>query len=254
MKDIRKINDRIEQFVFSEEDNDLEINITAIYHKNKVLLIDAGYVTQALAVKKYLDEKNIEVTNIVLTHYHPDHAAGANVFEKAKLSCSVHYEENYINCNERWHPSHAYRKPDETIKDRDEIIFGETFLVFHEAPGHSECSLIILINNQILHVGDLIMTDAYGCSALPYISIGGSFEEHIESLEMIQLMAPNQLLLSHGAPIISKSDIKEAIKKRLFYLESVIKTQGKKDLEDLLIGGTNAWCLTKWHPYNLKNL
>lgn len=254
MKEIRKINDKIDQFVFSEEDSNLEINITAIYDKNKALLIDAGYVAQALAVKKHLDRKGIEVTELVLTHYHPDHAAGTNIFQDAKLSCSVHYEENYINCNDRWHASHDYRKPDELIKDKDEIIFGETSLVFYEAPGHSDCSLIISINHQILHVGDLIMIDGYGCPALPYISISGSFQEHVESLKLVQSMQSNQLLLAHGAPISGQANIKEAIKKRLYYLESVIKTQGKKDLDDLLIGGKDAWCFTKWHPYNLKNL
>jgi glyoxylase-like metal-dependent hydrolase (beta-lactamase superfamily II) len=254
MKEIRKINDRIDQFVFSEEDNNLEINITAIYDEKKAVLIDAGYVPQALAVKKHLDRKGIEVTELILTHYHPDHAAGANIFQDAKLSCSIHYEENYINCNERWHGSHNYRKPDELIKDKDEIIFGETSLIFYEAPGHSDCSLIISINGQFLHVGDLIMVDAFGCPALPYISIGGSFEEHIESLELIHSMPSSQLLLSHGAPIKNQRNIEDAINKRLFYLESVIKTQGEEDLEQLLAGGKDAWCFTKWHPYNLKNL
>ena len=53
MKTIRKINETIEQFVFSESDNDLEINVTIIYDENEALLIDAGYVPHALAVKKY---------------------------------------------------------------------------------------------------------------------------------------------------------------------------------------------------------
>jgi len=254
MKEIRKINEKIEQFVFSEEDNDLEINITAIYDDNRALLIDAGYVPQALAVKKYLDEKDIEVTQIILTHYHPDHAAGANVFEKAKLSCSVHYKENFINCNDRWHTSHDYRKPDELIKDKDEIYFGKIALKFYEAPGHSNCSLIISINDQMLHVGDLIMVDAFGCPALPYISIGGSFEEHIGSLELIKAMASSQLLLSHGPPISGQENINIAINKRLFYLKSVLKTQGQPDLEALLDDEKDAWCFTKWHRYNLKNL
>jgi len=254
MKDIRKINEQIEQFVFSESDNNLEINITVIYDSNRALLIDAGYVPQALAVKKYLDKKDIQVTDLVLTHYHPDHAAGASVFEKAKLSCSVYYEENYINCNDRWHTSHDYRKPDELIKDKDEMLFGEVSLKFYEAPGHSNCSLIIAIDDQILHVGDLIMKDTLGCPALPYISKGGSFEEHIDSLELIQSMDSNLLLLSHGASINGKKNIEEAINKRLFYLESVLKTQGEADLEELLVGGKDAWCFTKWHPYNLKNL
>lgn len=254
MKTIRKINETVEQFVFSESDNDLEINVTIIYDENEALLIDAGYVPHALAVKKYLNEKDIQVTDIVLTHYHPDHAAGASVFSEAKLSCSIHYEDNYINCNDRWHSSHDYRKPDELIKDQDEILFGNTSLKFYEAPGHSDCSLMISIDDQILHVGDLIMADAFGCPALPYISKGGSFEEHIDSIELIRSLGFNQMLLSHGAPIKGQKNIEDAISKREFYLASVLKTQGKADLEELLVGGKDAWCFTKWHPYNLKNL
>jgi glyoxylase-like metal-dependent hydrolase (beta-lactamase superfamily II) len=140
------------------------------------------------------------------------------------------------------------------IKDQDEILFGNTSLKFNEAPGHSNCSLIISIDNQIIHVGDLIMINTYGCPALPYISKGGSFQEHIHSLELIQLMASNQLLLSHGAPINGQMNIEDAINKRLFYLESALKTQGKADIDELLDGGKDAWCFTKWHPYNLKNL
>jgi hypothetical protein len=67
-------------------------------------------------------------------------------------------------------------------------------------------------------------------------------------------MDSNQLLLSHGAPIHGEKNIEDAINKRLFYLESVLKTQGETDLEELLVGGKDAWCFTKWHPYNLKNL
>ncbi|HKL41072.1 MAG TPA: hypothetical protein VJ962_00600, partial [Clostridia bacterium] len=69
-----------------------------------------------------------------------------------------------------------------------------------------------------------------------------------------QSMDSNLLLLSHGASINGKKNIEEAINKRLFYLESVLKTQGEADLEELLVGGKDAWCFTKWHPYNLKNL
>ncbi len=256
MKEIRKIEPDIWQYVFveSEDNPDIEVNITVLLSVNKALVIDTGFPLHAKQVKKDLLLKGIEVEKVILSHYHPDHAAGASEFENAVLSCSVHYKENYKKCSEVWDSENYYKKPDNVINNNEAWQFGDFILTFIEAPGHSKCSLITLINDRLAHVGDLVMSNDEDKPIIPYISEDGDFNEHVCSLEKIRALSVDSLLFSHGKTIYGKNEIEKEVNKREHYLRSVIETNGKADIESMLIGGSFNWSYVKWHSKNLKSL
>jgi len=262
MKEIRWIEANICQYVFLEHEDmpSIDINITVLINGKNALLIDAAFTSQALAVKEDLMSKGIVVDEIILSHYHPDHAAGATSFPDARLSCSVHYEENYNRCSGKWNRDHAYRKPEQMLQSDSQMDYGDFSLSFLEAPGHSTCSLITIIKSEnpkskiCAHVGDLIMSDVDGRPGMPYISLGGNFKKHVDSLEQIKTLNIEKLILAHGEHIEGKEVIANAINMRIHYLKSMIETGGQADLDDALLGGQKKWAFTKWHKYNVKHL
>ncbi|PLX12773.1 MAG: hypothetical protein C0597_12540 [Marinilabiliales bacterium] len=256
MKEIRKIEPNIWQYVFVEGENnpDIEVNLTALLNGDKAFLIDTGFPLHANQVKEDLLMRGIEVEKVILSHYHPDHAAGVSEFDNAQLSCSVHYKENYKKCSEVWDSKHNYKHPDKVINNNETWKYGDFVLTFIEAPGHSKCSLITLINDRFAHVGDLVMSNDEDKPIIPYISEDGDFNEHVCSLEKIRALDIDSLILSHGKSICGKKDIEREINKREHYLKSVIESDGKADIETTLIGGSASWSYTIWHSKNLKSL
>lgn len=256
MKEIRWIDNNICQYVFIENKDKpyIDVNITVLLNRENAMIIDTAYTSQAAIVKNDLASKGITVDEIVLSHYHPDHAAGATEFPNTALSCSVHYKENYNNCNDIWHKEHNYRKPQKLIQDNTTKKYGKFSLDFFEAPGHSKCSIVTLIDRRIAHVGDLMMFDVNHKPTLPNVCGDGSFEDHIKSLEKIKELSVEVLIFSHGKHIVGKASIDNEIDMRIHYLKSVLESNGEADLEDFLIGGLGKWGFTEWHKINLKNL
>lgn len=254
MKECRQIAERIYQYVFweNEDQTGLEVNITVLLDEDKALIIDTAFPRHALEVKSDLETKGFTATTIILSHYHPDHAAGASEFPNAKVACSAHYLENYTNCTQIWDPDHPYRKADLPIRNHDQMHFGSFALDFVETPGHSKCSIAIIINRNIVHVGDLAMSNSEGLPTLPYLSQDGDFLEHIQSLKHLQALQPAILLLSHGPSIRGESVIAHSLEARIRYLQGILDSHGTADLEALLEGGPEHWSFTDWHVANLK--
>lgn len=248
---INKISDKIDVLVFSQEKG-LDINITVIYiNDHEAILIDTGYLKQGIQVKKYLEEKKVSLKEIILSHYHPDHAAGINAFNQPKVSASYLYKSNFLKCTNEWDKDHDYKEPTDLIYDGDSRDFGSIQIKFYQAPGHSVCSLLIEINKDTLYIGDLMMKSPDGKPTLPYLTPGGTFKEHISSLKKIKELSPKRLLLSHGDPIVGKQAIDEAVDKRMHYLETMLKTKGECSLEEALLGDKDDWAYKGWHRYNL---
>ena len=82
IKEIIVINDNIIQYVFKNSDTNphIDLNITVILNGDRAVLIDVGYPRHARLVREDLSLKGISVEKIIISHYHPDHAAGAVEF------------------------------------------------------------------------------------------------------------------------------------------------------------------------------
>lgn len=256
MKEHRRIVPGIEQYVFSLKDHGLafDLNVTVLIDKDKALLIDVGYREQAQVVKEVLEKRGIQIDTIILSHYHPDHAAGASVFPNATLYCSKDYETNYRNCSEVWDVENDYKPADKILYSGEGLKFGDFELRAFDTPGHCVCGLSVVINETYIHVGDLIMNDDTENPALPMICDDGGVREHVQSLEWLKKHANKIVLLPHGKSLTSKEDVNYAIEIRVNYLKSLIEFYDMWHDEVYQQNHLEGWACPKSHKGNMRQV
>lgn len=243
---LQKINEKLWVYVFDEN-----IVITALVNNHKAILIDAGFEEHAKKVKESLDDKKIKVETIIFTHYHPDHVAGSNIFKGTQLLCSSKYEHNYDFFLKNTGGEFKLEKPTKVFENGEIATINGFKLNYLEAPGHSECSSIIVINNDTVHVGDLMMQGLNDKPALPCVNYDGSIKEHIRSLELILDLQPEILIMGHGSPLSGKEIIQNEVNKRLFYLKKIAAYNGQCELQECLPDDKDNWELHHAHESNL---
>ena len=249
MKNKTIISEGIEQFHFYDDHKPkMDVNITVLISGDTAMLIDTGYIRHAEEVLAELKERNIKVTDIVLSHYHPDHAAGASVFKGANCYCSEYYFENYRMCSEVWDKNTSYIKATGTIKVGQTLEFGIHRLKFYESKAHSLDSLIIDINEEFLLVGDLIMKDVEDMITYPYICKDGNIHGYLESLKLIIEMRNHKLLLAHGKPVKCAAEIEAIVTDHKKYFD-FLRTQ--EDINKIQ-ASLPHWSFAEWHENNLK--
>jgi len=253
LKEHRRIDKGIEQYVFSLKEHglDFDLNITVLVENKSALLIDVGYPDQGAYVKEALDKRGIVVKKIILSHYHPDHAGGMMAFPEATIVASKNWKTNYGNCI-KWAPEVAYREVDYSIFSGEYLRFGSFRLQCFETPGHSVCGLSIMINDAFLHVGDLIMNDERERPALPLICKDGDLYAHIKSLDWLDGFADKIIILPHGKSLMTNHVIREAIKIRRSYLNSLVEAYELWHDEDYREKYLAEWSEKEWHTINMK--
>ncbi len=131
------------------------------------------------------------------------------------------------------------------MKDNEVLNFGDFELRFTFAKGHSDCSMLIMINNRYLHVGDLFITTNDGKHVLPYVKWSG-VKEHIKSLNKIQNSLAKYLLLSHGVIKMDYEDSLEGLEDRRTYLRALLDSDNKISVEEALKDCKNEFVFSKW--------
>lgn len=249
MKNKTIISDFIEQYHFKDEQNPkLDVNITVLISGENALLIDTGYIRHGEEVLAELEKSKIQVTDIILSHYHPDHAAGVSVFKGARCYCSEHYLDNYRLCSEVWDKNTPYTKASEVIKSEETLDFGGHRLKFYDSKSHSADSLIIEIDEEFLFVGDLIMKDVDDKVTFPYICKDGDLHKYLESLKMIREMKDHKLLLAHGTVVKDEGEIQNIVEDHENYFNMLI-TPGDPSMIEAIVP---HWSFSEWHLNNLE--
>lgn len=245
--ELQKINDKVWVFIFEEN-----IIITALVNNQKAILIDAGFEEQAKKVKEHLENENVKVHTIILTHYHPDHVGGSTAFDDVQLLCNRKYEHNYDFFQKNYGDKLKLVKPTKVFGDNETLTLDGFDFKFLDAPGHSDCGSIIVIDVEIINVGDLLMQGLDSRPALPCVNYDSSVSGHIRSLELMLELNPKALIMGHGKPLIGRGIIHDEVNKRLYYLKNIVAKNGKCDLQECLIDDKDNWDLHNAHESNLQ--
>lgn len=227
-------------FNFPEQDGfDYGFNIYAIQDKGNILLIDAAFRSQMLALKSLLDKGGLETTHVLASHFHNDHIAGLMALpETVTVLGSPKYGETLMKRIPQNITPVSFEKP---------LAFGEHTLKFIPAPGHSRCSILTDIDGEYLHAGDSLMSRHDGRRILPWVE-RANIPEHIRSLEMMKEMKRTRLLLSHGPMLEGSEAISEEIDLRLHYLKAVLNPAKGLTLDEALPDSPDNWvCLEFFH-------
>ncbi|MDJ0652236.1 MAG: hydroxyacylglutathione hydrolase [Simkaniaceae bacterium] len=150
----------------------LEDNYTYVLARDReAFVVDPGDGKPVLAL---LEEKKLTLKNILITHYHRDHTGG-NECLKQKTGCVVIGPEDE-------------RIPglQQTIGDKEELIFAPFFLEVISTPGHTKPHVIYFLRDlHLLFSGDLLFSG--GCGRL----FEGTPEQMWHSLEKVLILPEN---------------------------------------------------------------
>ena len=138
-----------------------------------LLVVDPG---DASPVEAYLQNNNINLSNILITHHHFDHTGGVENLVK----------DNSVNV---YGPtSSIFNGINKELKDGDEInVIGINFSII-EVPGHTLDHIAFFAENDgdpLLFCGDTLF--AGGCGRI----FEGSFEQMFESLSKLSQLPSN---------------------------------------------------------------
>lgn len=154
-------------------------------------------------VKDMLEDKNIKIKYIILTHVHFDHIFSLDSWkENTEADVIVGKDEApalkdpYLNCYKIFlRINKAYNGDYKTVKDGDLLQLGDNQLQIIETPGHSTGSISIFASDM-LFVGDTVFAgNSVGRTDLP----GGNTHKLYASINKLSLLPPDTTVYTgHG--------------------------------------------------------
>ncbi len=140
-----------------------------VYNKDgskNAIIIDPGMVNKKL--DRYIEEENLKVLGILLTHGHADHMMGAKHYrEKYKVDIYAHEEEYDLLNNPEYNFSYMLYKKNMIIEDAvffktdETLVFDDISVKCRFTPGHTKGSATFEIEDFIV-AGDLIFRLSVG--------------------------------------------------------------------------------------------
>lgn len=172
------------------------------------IVIDPGGAIDK--VYNYIENMQIKLKYIILTHCHADHIAGLrllhNYYPNAKIL--IHEDDreglidSSINMCEVVGVPNNFIEADIVLKDGDWIRFGYLDAKVIHTPGHTKGSISILINDA-LFTGDTLFKRMYGRTDLKT----GSEEDIQKSISKLLSLPENIIIYpGHGAISIIREE------------------------------------------------
>lgn len=151
---------------------------------------------------EYIEENNLNVSHILLTHGHFDHI-GCVTAMKEKYGCKIvvadlekeFLTDTKLNCAFMGGSSVTAPDADILVKDGDEISVGDMVFKVVETPGHTVGSVCFLVGDSMFS-GDTLFQGSCGRTDLPT----GDWDTIVESLKKLKELEGDFTVYSgHGA-------------------------------------------------------
>ena len=191
-------------------DMDLYTNIYVIADENskEAVVIDPGDAVDK--VSNYIENMSLKLKYIILTHCHADHTAGLKKLKDYYPSSKILIHESdfaglideSINMCDEVGVANNYVEADITLKDGDEVTFGDIDAKIIHTPGHTAGSMCILINDA-LFTGDTLFKRMYGRTDL---KTGSEEDIHKSISKLLDLPEGTIIYPGHGAISIIREE------------------------------------------------
>ncbi len=160
---------------------------------NEGFIVDPGGYNKVLT--KEVQENNVKIKYIILTHGHSDHICGVNEhkadFPDAKVVAYKDEEAMLEDPNLNQSPGFGVpysTKADILVSDGDELKVGDVTLKFIHTPGHTEGGMCIYVEEaKALFSGDTLFCQSIGRTDFP----GGSYREIMDSIRKKLFLLPD---------------------------------------------------------------
>ena len=223
-------------------------SVTVVFNGNKVMLIDAAYEDQLREVLDEFSGKNIEVESVIISHFHDDHMEGLKLLPKVTIYGSSRFQYTLDLWTDK--EEHRHFTPTIIIDEPISFTYGEHEITLIPQPGHSACTMLTIIDNRFVHIGDEIMFAADGVPLLPS-SDWNDMERLLGSLEKLRGFTEYMLIPSHGA-VFSGESLDGEISNRCNYVKAVHDAAGAISYEDAIKDCTCDFAHNEWHENNCK--
>ncbi len=172
--------------------------------KGPGIVIDPG--ASASSMVRTIEDEQIQLDAIILTHAHLDHVEGVPTIRTLAPETPIYlhaddgplYQSVGMQAKAFNLPSvGALPSPTHTMVHGDELTFGDCRFQIRHAPGHAPGHIILYSEEeQAAFVGDVVFLGAIGRADLP----GGNFHQLMESIRTQVLSLPDEtrLLTGHG--------------------------------------------------------
>ena len=177
-------------FSLDGEDFDVENNIWLIGDDHEVLVVDAAH--DAAPIAAAVGDRSVRA--ILCTHGHNDHINAADELSRGIGGAPIllHPADEML-----WDTVYPDRKPDDAVRDGDELeVAGERLRIVH-TPGHSPGGVCLLGSDGHVFGGDTLFNGGPGATGRSY----SDFPTIIESIRDRLLVLPDDTVVhtGHGA-------------------------------------------------------
>ncbi len=185
--------------------NPFQQNTYLLYdNEGTAFIIDPGNSTSSenTILKNFIEEKNLKLTRLLLTHAHIDHILGNKfIFDTYGLLPEAHTEENYFiekmpqTANMYGVPFDASPFPEKFIIPGDKIKLGAYEFETLFTPGHSPGSISFYNKeNKVVLSGDVLFRQSIGRTDLPK----GDHETLLRSIREKLFVLPDDVKVFSG--------------------------------------------------------
>ncbi len=216
----------------------LGIATYAIHRGDEAIVYDTFTSNeQARWVRDYLANKGIRRFTVVLSHWHPDHVGGNEVYTDSHIlapDVGRHLMETLkakIEQGEAFGPPgiKPLVLPDLAFRKRADLYLGDLKVELHNVNIHSPDSLVILIPaDRILLAGDTLE------DTVTFMVEFGDLAEHVKNLRKMRTMEFDRIYPNHGDPeVIAKGGYaKTFIDATVDYITKMVKRAKTRDYLD----------------------
>ena len=172
----------------------LKVNSTVLHSKGEAFIFDPGAEEENLV--RFLEEKNLNLKGIFLTHGHIDHFGAVKRLKEffPKVPVYINKKDKFLLSEELWPGFAKYLNADLNppvdgyVSEGDTFELGDLTVEVYETPGHSPGSVVYWIPQmELLIAGDLLFKGGIGRWDLP----GGDYQELLNSLRKVFRLFPD---------------------------------------------------------------
>lgn len=195
----------------------IDVSSILVSSRKEVIVFDTlFYPQETTALIQRIEDKRLDVSVVVNTHWHIDHTIGNELFGSVPIISQSKCRDLMKAELPSQLESHSVELkgarvelPSETFEEERHIDLDDIALDLFPLEGHTPDSIVAYIKDyRILIAGDTVME-------LPFVAYGNS-GKLVSSMKEIERLNPNQIIQGHGGTC----DI-EKLREDLGYLESM---------------------------------